>query len=204
MNQSNPFTGVLHFCCVGDMLSEEGLPPAGVLLKRLPVRIQPYNAPYLAGRTANEPHHGIVRLLADQPLGSAAPSLLPQDWSEADTLSVIGDISQTLKETSEVIIAQTTDFKRAGEFAEKMGGFHPAMAGEFVQLLWLLQQSKGQYTGFFDCYAGRKPGYAISAEYYRHLTPSIPTIVFDNHIGNAIEEGYVSANMDTYCFFVRG
>ena len=93
--------------------------------------------------------------------------------------------------------------KQAGELAEKMG-YRPAFAGEFLQLLWWFQISGERYGGWFYCYAGRKPKYAILAEYYNgHLKPASLRVIFDTHIGDQVEWGYVPANADTHCFFVR-
>jgi hypothetical protein len=41
------------------------------------------------------------------------------------------------------------------------------------------------------------------AEYNGHRKPALLRVIFDSYIGNQVDEGYISANMDTYCFFVR-
>lgn len=190
------FTGNLSFHHI-----DEALPLASELLKRCPWVIDSYNAPYLAGK-AVDPSHGFIELTADQAFGTAPLAELPKEWSEADNITVVGDISHVLGAGSDVIVARTSDFKQAGELAEKMG-YRPAQAGEFLQLLWWLQSHGEQYVGWFYCYEGRKPGYAILAEYSHRQKPSLLRVIFDTHIGDQIEEGYLSANADTHCFFVR-
>lgn len=191
----NPFRGNLSFHHI-----DEGLPSAVAVLKECHWEIDHHNALHLAGKVA-EPSYGLVELTADQAFGTAPRVELPKEWSEADKLKVVGDISHVLGIGSDVIIARTSDFKQAGELAEKMG-YRPALAGEFLQLLSWLQHYNEQYGGWFYCYAGRKLRYAILAE-YNGYQPSSLRIIFDTHIGDQVEEGYVSANADTHCFFVR-
>ncbi len=193
----DPFNGSLFFHHV----DEERLPSATAVLKECPWDIDHHNAPHLAGKSA-EPSYGLVELTADQAFGTAPRAELPQVWSEADKLAVVGDIGHSLGVGSDVIVARTSDFKRAGELAEKMG-YRPTLVGEFLQLLWWLQQHGEQYSGWFYCYAGRKPRYATLAKYNGHRKPASLRVIFDTHIGDQVEEGYVSANANTHCFFVR-
>lgn len=192
----NQFEGNLSFHHIN-----EGLPQATVVLIECRWDINNYNAPYLAGKVA-EPSHGLVELSFDQVFGTAPRAELPKEWSEADKLKVVGDISHILGTGSDIIIARTTDFKQAGELAEKMG-YRPALAGEFLQLLSWLQRNNERCFGWFFCYKGRKRGYAILAEYNGFRKPSSLEVTFDTHIGDQVEKGYVSANMDAHCFFVR-
>lgn len=192
-----PFRGNMSFYHVA-----EGLLSATEALKECRWDIDYYNAPHLAGKAA-KPSYGLVELTADQAFGTGPRAELPKEWSEADKLTVVGDISHVLGTGSDVIVARTSDFKQAGELAEKMG-YRPALAGEFLQLLSWLQHHNKQYRGWFYCYAGRKLQYAILAKYNSYYQkPSWFRVIFDTHIGNQIEEGYVSANVDTHCFFVR-
>lgn len=183
-----PFNGNLSFCQI-----DTELPSAATVLKGCSWKTNHYNAPYLAGK-ADEPKHELVRLTDEVEL--------PQAWSEADTLTVVGDISHALSVGSDIIVARTSDFKQVGKLAEKLD-YRPALAGEFLQLLWWLRQCRAEYNGQFFCYAGRQPGYATLAQYNCYQEANSLHIIFDTHIGNAIEEGYLSANSDTYCFFVR-
>ena len=193
----DPFRGDLSFLHINAVL-----PSAKAVLDECSWDIDHYNAPHLAGKAA-EPSYGLVELTADQAFGTAPRAELPKEWSEADKLAVVGDISHSLGIGSDVIVARTSDFKQAGELAEKMG-YRPAFAGEFLQLLWWFQISGERYGGWFYCYAGRKPKYAILAEYYNgHLKPASLRVIFDTHIGDQVEWGYVPANADTHCFFVR-
>lgn len=191
-----PFDGIMSFQHI-----DRELPLATKVLEECRWEIHDYNAPFLAGKVA-EPSHGLVELTFDQAFGTAPRAELPKEWSEDDKLKVVGDISHVLGTESDIIVARTTDFKQAGELAEKMG-YRPALAGEFLQLLWWLQHCNEKYFGWFFCYEGRKRGYAILAEYNGFRKPSSLEVTFDTHIGDQVEEGYVSANMDTYCFFIR-
>lgn len=192
----NPFRGNLSFHHI-----DEGLPSATAVLSGCPWGIDHHNAPHLAGKAA-EPSYGLAELTAGQALGTAPRAELPKEWSEADKLAVVGDVSHSLGVGSDVIVARTPDFKQAGELAEKMG-YRPALAGEFLQLLWWLQRHGEQYVGWFYCHAGRKPRYAILAEYNGYRKPSSLRVIFDTYIGDQVEEGHVSANADTHCCFVR-
>lgn len=161
--------------------------------------IDPYNAPYLAGKTI-EPSHGLVELTAEEALGIAPSAVLPSGWSESDTLKVIGNIDHSLRIGDSVMVAHTSNFKQASELAERIG-YRPAFAGEFLQLLWfLLQSCNAECEGWFYCYAGRKPGYAILADYYYYRRESNLRIIFDTHIGN-LES--IDSNADNHCFFVK-
>lgn len=191
-----PFTGKMSFYHI-----DEELPPATEVLKGCHWNIDPHNAPYLAGKV-DEPSHKLVKVTASQAFGTTPRAKLPQGWSISDELAVVGDISHTLSADSNIIIAHTYDFKQAGEFAKKMG-FRPVQAGEFLQLLWWLQQSREKLSGWFYCSAGRVPQYAVLAEYNGHDDPAFLHITFDTCIKNKAENGYASANMDTRCFFVH-
>lgn len=192
----NRFEGIFSFHHIGGEL-----PPAAEVLKECLWDIDHHNAPYLAGKTA-EPSHGLVELTTDQAFENATRVKLSREWSEADMFVVVGDISHALIPGSDVIVARTSDFKQAGELAGKMG-YRPALAGEFLQLLRWLPESSQRYYGWFYCYAGRKPGYAILAEYHSYPRSFWLRVIFDTRIGEQVEEGHVSANADTYCFFVR-
>lgn len=162
--------------------------------------VEKYNAPFLAGR-AGQPSHDIVEYTAGQVFSNEPIAELPDAWSETDKLNVVGDISHELEAGSDFVIVRTTDFKQAGELLAKLG-YRPAHAGEFLQLMWWVQNSGRKCCGWFLCYAGRQPGYAAMAEYNGHQKPPHLRVIFDTFIGNQIEEGYISANMDTYCLFV--
>jgi hypothetical protein len=192
----NPFEGNLSFNHI-----EDSVPQPQSVLASFEWSVEPYNAPFLAG-IASEPGHGLVELTAEQAFGNAPRATLPKASSKTNKLKVVGDISHELKAGTDFIMAQTTDFKQAGELAAKMG-YRPAFAGEFLQLLWWLRYSGPECIGWFYCYADRRPGYATLAEYNAHRKPTSLQITFDTHIGNQLEEGYVDANMDTHCFFVR-
>lgn len=192
----NPFRGILFFHHI-----DEELPSAVAVLKACHWDIDYHNAPHLAGKEA-APVYGLVELTVDQAFGTAPRAELPKEWSESDKLTIVGDISHVLGTGSDVIVACTTNFKQAGELAEKMG-YRPAKAGEFLQLLSWLQHHNEQYGGWFYCYAGRKPQYAILAEYNGYQSPSSLNVIFDTHIGGQVGDGYVTANADTYCLFVR-
>lgn len=187
---ADPFEGSITF------FSLEGAAlDARIVLHQYPWNIDPHNGPYLANKSC-EPGHGYSEV-------STHVKRLPEDWSDADTMTVIGDISHSLVVGTDVIIARTSDFKQVQEIAAKLG-YRPAYAGEFLQLLWWLDtSSEYDCNGWFFCYAGRKDRYAILAQFNHFKNPSLLHITFDTHIGNQIEEGYVSANADTYCFFVR-
>ncbi len=191
-----PFEGELHFRHV-----DEVLPSAEAVLEEYPWDIDHYNAPYLAGK-ATEPGHKLVELTADQAFGTAPTAELPQEWSEADRITVVGDISHAVNIGSDFIVARAFDFQQAGELAGKMG-YRPAQAGEFLQLLWWLQQHGEQHIGWFYCYTGRKPRYATLAYYNGHAKPSALRVIFDTYIGDQVEEGYMEAAAETHCFFVR-
>ena len=187
-----PFEGELSFHHI-----DEELPLATEVLRQCCWKIDEHNAPYLSGKAA-ESSHELVELTDDQSFGGAPLADLPQEWSEADTLAVVGDINHTLRAGRGFIVARACDFGQAGELAGKMD-YRPALAGEFLQLLWWLEKHKQEYRGWFYCYVGRKPRYAVLAEYgYQCLR----RIIFDTYIGDQAEEGYMGASMDTYCFFV--
>lgn len=183
------FEGSLSFCQI-----DIELPPATAVLEECSWDINHHNAPYLAGK-AGRPKHELVRL-ADP----ADEADLPQAWSEADTLAVVGDINHALSMGSSFIVAGTSDFKQAGELVEKMN-YRPALAGEFLQLFWLLRHHGLVYNGYFYCYTGRQPEYATLGR-YNSRRPNSMDIIFDTYIGDAIKEGYMSANADSHCFFV--
>lgn len=191
-----PFRGYMSFY----QFDMPPISPADVL-KRCAWDIETYNAPYLVGQ-AEKPSYGLLELTAEQVFGGATVAEMPKTWSEADKMKVVGDISHQLGAGSDFIMACTSDFKQAGELAAKMG-YRPARAGEFLQLLLWLEYTREQCFGWFLCYEGRKPGYATMAEYNGNRKPALLRVIFDNYIGNDIEEGYVNANMETYGFFVR-
>lgn len=171
----------------------EHSPPTGPeLLESLPWRLNNYNAPYLSGKDS-EPRHEIVE--------NPSEGELPADWDEEDTAVVIGDISHALSVEANVLVARGTDFPYAEKVA-RMLGYRPAHAGEFLQTLWLLVQSDWQHSGYFYCCAGRKPGYAILASYNSHRR-QLGEVVFDTYLGTQVEDGYISANADCHCVFVK-
>ena len=181
------------------------LQPEDLPLKRLPLpvdvlaqfpwRLDSYNKDYLAG-SGQQPDHGLKEL---RPL--ASPHNLPlrcrlPETSEEKT--VIGNLSDVLDGSSSVIIAETGDFIQA-ECTAKELGYRPARPGEYLQILWCLSDGAVAKTyGWFLCYEGQVPGYAILACF--DTDRKIEKIVFDIYCGDL---HYISANMETSCFFVK-
>ena len=173
------------------------LPPGKKILEERPWEINAHDAFYLAGK-AEQPSHELVELTETEAFGSKPPRL---QLSADDTVAIIGDISHSLKAGSEAILICSNAFQKAEKLAEKMG-YRPAYAGEFLQLLRLLKKDGHTHNrfGWFFCYSGRKPGYAVIASYNDHWTEPVAKITFDTHIGN---EGHFHGNMEGHCFFVR-
>lgn len=194
------FKAQLTFVDIGKELAS-----AEHLLKnrRLPWIIDGFNAPFLAGK-ASQPtpaeYAQPVRLTSAQAFAEARRTGLPQDWTETESIAVIGDVSHHMI-GMDVLVARTRDFKAAGTLAARVG-YRPALAGEFLQVLHNLSQEKADFSGWFLCYSGRKPGYAILADYVGGLNQPLQSVRFDTYIGNQIEEGHIEANADTYCIFV--
>lgn len=165
--------------------------------------IDTHNAPYLAGlQSATNPGE-ISELTFTQAFGPTSRARLPQKgWTQENTLTVVGDVSQALPKGTDFILAQTSNFKQAGELAEKLG-YRSALAGEFIQLMEWLVDKKVRIGGWFFCYAGRTPKYAILSEYSGYSNPPYLTHCFDTYIDNQIEKGHIDCNADSYCFFVR-
>ena len=161
---------------------EETLPP--VVLEELNFEIDDYNAKYLAGK-ACKPNHKIVEFTSRE--HAKASSL-----TKSETDEIIGDITHQV-ETDDIIIICSDDIEWAEKTAEKLG-YRPAQAGEFLQLLQWLKKRGEKYFGWFYCYKGKKPKYAILAGY---STTGI-NITFDTFVG----KGYTGANQDNYFLFV--
>ena len=193
---ANNFEGILFFHYI-----DEESPSAVEVLKECSWDINRYNAPHLLGEAA-ETSHELVELTADQAFGTVVQARLPVVWSEASKLMVVGNIGHTLVAGNDFIVARTSDFRQAGVLAGRMG-YRPALGGEFLQLLRWLQRHGEKYSGWFFCYAGRNPGYAILAEYNGYRKPASLRFLFDTLLGNQVEEGYISANADTHCLFVH-
>ena len=176
--ESKPFYGDFLFSLV-----DECLPPSEVVLTESRWRINSDNAPNILNRV--EPKTG---------------------WSHADKLAIIGDINSQLEVGDDFIISTSSNFKSAGEVAGKLG-FRPALAGEFLQLMWLLRKEyRHKATGWFFCYAGREPAYAILGRYEgrRGFTSDVDiNLIFDTRIGNQVEKGHIKSSMENNCFFVR-
>ncbi len=183
---NEPFEGKLYFATLPE--DEAVLEPQRVLADII-WKVEPCNAPYLAGR-AEKPSHEYGPL-------SGTPPTLPADWSEGDTARVIGDIGHSIKPGTSFIIADTLYFKRAEAVTAKLG-YRPANAGEFLRLLPCIRDNWTRGFGYLLCYAGRISEYAILV---KHFAGAPMSIIFDSHIGND-PRGYVSANAETCYVFV--
>jgi hypothetical protein len=109
---------------------------------------------------------------------------------------VVGNLGDSLNQDSEIIIAETMNLIKADESA-KLLGYHPAKAGEFLQILALLEGGSKRFPGWYYSYAGRIPGYAILSRY--DYKGNIREIIFDTQVNY---EGQ-KTNEDTFCFFVK-
>ncbi len=171
------------------------------ILDTCPWFINPVTAAFLAGKTEEEPQHGNAPESSHTKANLRwSQRHLPSDWTDADTIAVIGDISDTLPDPMDFIVASTTDFAFAGRNAGLMPHYRPARAGEFIQIMrWIWTNPDEGYRGFFYCYAGRKPGYAVLSDYKSRAGA---TIRFDAYVGTQVENGHINACADTHCFFV--
>ncbi|OGF31861.1 hypothetical protein A2533_00895 [Candidatus Falkowbacteria bacterium RIFOXYD2_FULL_35_9] len=110
---------------------------------------------------------------------------------------IIGNISDVLPKDASVIIVTDANFRLAEDRAKALG-YRPAKAGEFLQILeWFRTEPAVERLGWFYCYAGRQPGYAVVAQFHG----GDREVIFDTRVRDLADMS--SANMDTKCFFVR-
>jgi hypothetical protein len=166
-------------------------PPTTNLLDDLCWKTQPFNAPFLAGKGPEEPRvYG--------PLNGKRPP--NTEITEEDEMKIVGKIDDLLSpETATFIIATTSHLQEAIDTAALLG-YRPALAGEFLQILLMIQKSgkMSDVRGYFYCWSGRVDGYAIFAEAERSRNAWMVT--FDTQLDDLT---YVSANMEVNCFFVK-
>lgn len=178
-------------------LSFRNIPLPLDVIRQSPWVLEAFNAPYLAGK-AGKPNHSYGKLSEAEVEFRLNPKLKKGEPSTEDEKKVVGDINDCLKESSEIIIAETTDFRKAEERA-KLLGYRPARAGEYLQMLWWLKDEVRTNYGWYYCYSGRMTEYAILACFDRK--GGIYKIIFDTHIEEDLSD--VGGNMESLCFFVK-
>jgi len=125
------------------------------------------------------------------------PKLKKDEPTTEDEKKIVGDIGDFLKESSEVIVAETRDFRKA-EASAKLLGYRPAKAGEFLQVLWRLKGEVETNYGWYYCYQDRVSNYAILACFDRK--GGIREIIFDTNYDDLSD---MDGNMESLCFFVK-
>ncbi len=171
------------------------------LLKRLQYVIEPANAEYLAEKTLSQSGNVI-------PFGKNKPNMLPRDWTEFDTFHVVGPIHHTVA-LADYALVEIRDPTNTHEELSVAGNllfeseYYPVEAGEFLQLVWLMCRQQSQHRGIFLCAKGRKPGYAISAQYTGTDTARSFSLVFDRYVGDTYEKLNVPAGLSVFFFYAR-
>lgn len=178
-------------------LSANEIPLPLEVLRQSPWMLDNHNTPFLAGK-AGKPDHSYGPLSDEEIQTRRFPKLNCREPMTEDEKKVVGDISDFLKETFEVIIADARNFKEAEEKANLLG-YRSAKAGEYLQMLWYLRDKRQNNYGWYFCYQGRVPNYAILACFDR-VKGGIQEIIFDTHYNNL---EYMSGNMESLCFFVK-
>ncbi|MFA6588352.1 MAG: hypothetical protein WCT08_04760 [Patescibacteria group bacterium] len=154
--------------------------------------LDPYNAAFLAGK-GPQPEYKFQEIIPGK------SNSLPQGWTEQDTQVVIGDISQKLLLPRGVLAVECDNFQEAERLADIMG-YRPAEAGEFLQVMRWLSNNSGYYLhGWFYCYRGRKPGYAIISTYTNPASKL--EVAFDTYLPNGISE-IGDSSMENWCVFI--
>ena len=177
-------------------LSVQNIPSPSDILRQTPWFLELSNAPYLAGATC-KPDHSVTELNVSELRRRYFPQPKRDRPMNGLEINVVGDISDTLDESSKVILAKSTNFVEAEETA-KMMGYRPATAGEYLQMLLYLDRKGQSNYGWYYCYHGRVHNYAILSHF--SLTGRIEEIIFDTHIDDL---SFMNKNMDTLCFFVK-
>lgn len=180
------------------------LPSPREIIKQVPWKIDDHNAGFLSGRTGQpSPEYrklSSVEIAERYSLPRDGPKKLA--YGQDDIKKIVGDIDHALRPRSYIMRVETDCFKMA-ERQAAVHGFLPARAGEFLQIMWLVQENAWKFRGWFYCYKGRMPGYGILADNVPGCIgrrSSLGTIIFDTHIPS-LED--VSSNMENNCFFVK-
>lgn len=177
--------------------------PAATLLTKVEHGVEPYNGPFLAG-LAPEPNHGYVELTPGEYFDAAQPHT-PATWTEEDTAKVIGDLSDTIQPGSTLLLVCTPDVQEATAYASSQG-YVPVRAGQFVQALWWIKTELAHVRlgGYFFCYEGRRPQYAVLATYNNlGLRPQQLSLSFDTYVDDDVVRGYLHTNWEVYLMFVK-